>query len=718
MRTHSSIVFKLNLAMVGAVVLCFGVLTTLISYLTYQQAIQKLEDDGRSLMTIAELSLKDALWDMDTTGTTDLSKAVLQDKRILGVRVQDKTGSVEQAMVQDGWPQDFRFLEQMDHIILERPVVKDGEEIGLIKLVINRDIASNEFWRSVTTLIVGTILCLIFAATTIYVIGTIMIKRPISKLRSETNTIASGNLNSDIDQSRNDELGDLARDFSSMRDSIRQKIDIIHVQNEKLEETVELRTQQLREETEKIKTIFNTLEEGIFTLSTFDEINPNVSSSLYGILDLNDHTQWDLQTIIFAKTDMSREQISYARTVIESSIGEAEFTFEANEQLLPHRLELNYKGRTRTVDFSWRPLCVDGIVEALVVSVRDVSLFVEQDQKIKENMKQISILNELIQGQSDRMIDSLTKVETILSSYKKEQMSDERVRKDLAALHTVKGNARTFGFHTLSSHIHELEHHLGQKSDYSEVERKVDELKHVINDYRMWFQKLGHQGSAIPHEDLNSIRLLMMEDKHSEAVAKMDQLLVSQSPTHVGIVIRNFFEVSARQIAHDLGIKLPHISIEGDGGCVERELIQVIEDCMIHMLRNSMDHGIRKSGQDEGAIWVKIAETDRSFVISLSDSGRGISLDSVKSKAFGTSDLSQELTETILNDLIFKSGFSTADTVTEISGRGIGMDSVARTLRGAGGSIHVKFNGPVEDGHQKIEFLVEIPRSLRRSRSA
>lgn len=142
------------------------------------------------------------------------------------------------------------------------------------------------------------------------------------------------------------------------------------------------------------------------------------------------------------------------------------------------------------------------------------------------------------------------------------------------------------------------------------------------------------------------------------------------------------------------------LTLTGTDTEIDRNILQVISDSLIHLIRNSVGHGIelplerKKLGKPEQGVINLHAYSDAdAVVIEISDDGRGIDVEKVKRKAIEKGILAQDAAAQ-LNDqeiilLIFEAGFSTMEQVTSISGRGVGMDVVKRALDSIGGNVLV-----------------------------
>ncbi|MGH9405635.1 MAG: ATP-binding protein [Terriglobia bacterium] len=146
--------------------------------------------------------------------------------------------------------------------------------------------------------------------------------------------------------------------------------------------------------------------------------------------------------------------------------------------------------------------------------------------------------------------------------------------------------------------------------------------------------------------------------------------------------------------------KLIRVEVEGAEMDLDRTLIEAIKDPITHMVRNAVDHGIEPPEERvaagkpaEGCLRLRALEENRQAVIEVSDDGEGINFEKVKQKAlekgFITSAQAASLKEWEAIPLLFQAGLSTATSVTNVSGRGVGMDVVKTKIEEIGGSVDV-----------------------------
>ncbi|MGP3699291.1 chemotaxis protein CheA [Rhodobacter sp. NSM] len=139
--------------------------------------------------------------------------------------------------------------------------------------------------------------------------------------------------------------------------------------------------------------------------------------------------------------------------------------------------------------------------------------------------------------------------------------------------------------------------------------------------------------------------------------------------------------------------------VHGEDTELDKTVIEQLADPIVHMLRNSVDHGLESPADRaaagkpaEGRITLEAEYSGAEVVIRISDDGRGLNRERIRNKAIANGIIGADaiLTEAAMNALILEPGFSTAEAITELSGRGVGMDVVKKTIESLRGSIEVQ----------------------------
>lgn len=179
----------------------------------------------------------------------------------------------------------------------------------------------------------------------------------------------------------------------------------------------------------------------------------------------------------------------------------------------------------------------------------------------------------------------------------------------------------------------------------------------------------------------------------------------------------NKFPRIVRDLARDMG-KSIELVITGEETELDKSIVEEIGDPLVHMIRNSCDHGVESkedrvaAGKSEtGKIELKAYNEGNHIVIEITDDGKGLDADMLKQKALEKGIINEREADTMTDKeaygLIFKAGFSTAKVVTNVSGRGVGMDVVKTNIEKLNGIIDVES----ELGHGTI-FKLKIPLTL------
>ena len=167
------------------------------------------------------------------------------------------------------------------------------------------------------------------------------------------------------------------------------------------------------------------------------------------------------------------------------------------------------------------------------------------------------------------------------------------------------------------------------------------------------------------------------------------------------VPIRNTFQKMAR-LVRDLAVqqgKEIHLVLEGEDTELDRNIVEELSDPLIHMIRNSADHGIESTDRRiadgkprAGTITLRAFHQGGFIVIQIQDDGKGLVADRILSKAMerGLVKPDAHLDEQDVFELIFAPGFSTAEQITDVSGRGVGMDVVRRNIEKMRGKIEIQ----------------------------
>jgi two-component system chemotaxis sensor kinase CheA len=230
-------------------------------------------------------------------------------------------------------------------------------------------------------------------------------------------------------------------------------------------------------------------------------------------------------------------------------------------------------------------------------------------------------------------------------------------------------------------------------------QEKIDRLMSLIGE--MVVAKNGLPFLAARAESVYGVRDLAREIKSQYAVInriaeEMQDAIMQVRMMPVSGVLQRFPRL-VRDISRKLG-KQVALSLEGEETEADKNIIEALADPLIHIVRNSLDHGIelpevrRAAGKPaEGRLVIRAMQDSGRVLIDISDDGKGIDPAAIKRKAYEKGILDESALERISDqeaiNLVFAAGFSTAETVSDLSGRGVGMDVVRNAVERVNGSV-------------------------------
>jgi two-component system, chemotaxis family, sensor histidine kinase and response regulator PixL len=317
------------------------------------------------------------------------------------------------------------------------------------------------------------------------------------------------------------------------------------------------------------------------------------------------------------------------------------------------------------------------------------------------NRNSLSLQNEQLQANLRELVRRFNQFQTITNKFrdlsdqtlvKSDQLSKNSINEASLNVTDIVGNNNEFDSLEMDSYnqIHNL---------LQEVVEEMMQIEEAVDDITL-FARLSNQTLQGQRQMLTNLRDELMW-------ARM--LPLSE--------ILNRFPRVLRDLAATYN-KSVNLTMTGVGVLVDKVILEKLYDPLLHLLRNAFDHGIEapeirlKSGKNEqGEITIHSYHKGNQTIIEIKDNGQGINLEKIKNKAIQKGLLTVEqasiASKERLSNLIFEPGFSTAAKVSEISGRGVGLDVVRSQLRAIKGSVSV-----VSEPGEGTTFILSLPLTL------
>ena len=241
---------------------------------------------------------------------------------------------------------------------------------------------------------------------------------------------------------------------------------------------------------------------------------------------------------------------------------------------------------------------------------------------------------------------------------------------------------------------------------------KVDKLVNMVGELVITEAMLRAQVRDLASDQFSD--LLRGVDELSHHTRELQEAVMAVRMQPVKSIFSRMPRI-VRDTAGQLGKEIQLI-MSGENTEVDKTVIEQLGDPLTHMIRNSCDHGIESPDQRawndkplQGTIHLSAYQRSGRIIIEISDDGAGINRERVKAKAIEKGLIAQDaqLTDEEIDHLVFLPGFSTAATVTSVSGRGVGMDVVRRNIESLGGTVRIT-NNPGKGS----TFTVSLPLTL------
>lgn len=253
----------------------------------------------------------------------------------------------------------------------------------------------------------------------------------------------------------------------------------------------------------------------------------------------------------------------------------------------------------------------------------------------------------------------------------------------------------------------------GKQSLISVNLQKLDQLHDIVGEI------ITTESMVISNPELEGLKLESFQKAARELRKLTDELQDSVMSIRMVPLVGPFQKM--HRIVRDMKQKLGKnvdLIIEGEDTEVDKSIVDNLNDPLMHLVRNCMDHGIEEDvseriahGKPEkGTVRLSATSSAGEVIITVSDDGGGIDTDKVLQKAEASGLLTKpasEYSEREINNMIMLPGFSTNTEVTEYSGRGVGMDVVKKNIEKSGGSIFVE-----SKRYEGSTFIIKIPLTL------
>ena len=487
----------------------------------------------------------------------------------------------------------------------------------------------------------------------------------------------------------------------------------------RLEQTMILVEQRNAE----IRTVFSTITQGICTVGADLRISREYSKHLETILFTENLGGRDFISCAFSQSDVSGESLELVKTCLTSTIGESLLAFETNSGLLPREFQRQVDGVTQWLEIDWTPLSPDNeTCSRIMLTLRDVTQVKALQAKAEENRKEMERIYQILSIPAEKFEEFALSAQELIAASRRQLHNIDEIKRNI---HTIKGLSRLINFSYLSECAHTVEDNLkdtlkqyatGDDNQKGLCEAAIDDLFVTLKQELDRYVSLARQKlkrDSHPRKSAELRKAISSAQKALMSAEKIDRHTLED----ICLRVLRVEYTSLADMGEQLQAPLPQIAKLGGKPCpvlkyhfnqdalLSSEASEVLNTTFAHLLSNSIDHGF---GTDApGRIDIDTQVTSLGIIITYQDNGAGLDLNSLKNIAKQKQlDLKSD---DDLAHLVFDGGVSTASQVTQLSGRGMGMNAVKTALEKLEGRIELQWRGEGnQQGRRPIQFVVYL----------
>jgi HPt (histidine-containing phosphotransfer) domain-containing protein len=487
--------------------------------------------------------------------------------------------------------------------------------------------------------------------------------------------------------------------ISMRQEDAHHDLEILATENKSLIESMEMkileRTSTIAELSAEGDAVLNSLTEGVFLINRDKVVGNKFSLKIFEILEIDptDLAQKPFAEVIRGITgeDLSEDARLFLKVLFNANMDD-----ETVEQLNPlHQITLRglKSKKEKIIHFNFTRQRRNKQIMAVFVSVRDITadetLRLEIEERESRSRRQLEIVRtlfsvnpEALQAFYGSIEDEVQDIDTALSPEGNDD-ARTRIEKIYRAAHTIKGSAQLFKVNFVAEEVHTFEAKMQEllkrekienldmisvNIDYAEMQKALDEFEGMI----LKILKFQKEASSM---HVNAIDLL------KESLPKM-----------------------VAEICAKLGKKAEIEFVNFSPENIPRKYFAALRDSLVQCVRNSLAHSIetpderRSKGKNATGLIIISGRTDGDTLdISVRDDGKSFDIAAIRQRAterkVKTAAEIAALTDKDVINFIFAPGFSTAEPGGEISGRGAGMDVIAKKVEQIGGKIRIQWSG-------------------------
>ena len=479
----------------------------------------------------------------------------------------------------------------------------------------------------------------------------------------------------------------------------------------------------------KLSNIFSCIPLGILAINSDAKVDGPYSAFTEELLETKNIADQSIHEVLYEPCidSINPKEVESIKT-LATAIGEEETWFNSMKTLFPSQLAFKQKDKNsdtnKWLHVDYHPIIFEEKVEKILLVIENNTKAMKEKLRNEKQQEKESIASKRfveIQSCDPILLDiTMEELASFSSNLNSNEASSANCKSICSTLHTIKGIARTAAFSRLKEITHDIEGEFQEKMvdigsiKSTWIDLKISRIHKEIAEVQTLYRAIkGEDKSStlekkleeyvsevqgITEQARNLLSQMLVAETHDHGlIEKVKKLLFIDDPTK--IELNTYEPVLGKRIldtAKSIGKQI-NVKFEWNGAKLKQKDLPTFSQIALHILTNAIDHGIDETEErvrlgkpENGTIEIKTTpQSDGSIQVEISDDGRGIDAkkvaqSAIKKKILTEKDVSSMKEADILS-LIFKPSFSTADKVTELSGRGIGLDAVCAAIIDLGG---------------------------------
>jgi predicted ATPase/HPt (histidine-containing phosphotransfer) domain-containing protein len=499
-----------------------------------------------------------------------------------------------------------------------------------------------------------------------------------------------------------------------------------------LEQKVEERTRELADKNLEMGAMLDGMDQGIFTIDQRLVIQPQYSAHLERLLGTSRLSGKAFMPLLFRGAELRPDQLAATDTALRFSFDVPSFIAEANLSHAVRGFEVAVPdGESKFLEVDWNLIVGgQGLVSKILVAVRDVTMVRRLEEAARRREREADIVSQVLDAGLDRFREFFTSAQRGLQHSQQLLASDQGVDPDgIRALfrnvHTIKGNARLYGFSHIVDVVHQVEEVYSElragRGEQVERAKLLSDMERIASSIREYEQvcerKLGpldHTRDVRLEQATSEIQSLLQnsaafsgpEELLNQIKSALDRLRAVPLAVLVKETSRMF-----PSLAKELGKTVPLVECQDRDTVLNHQWAEAMREVLVHAFRNSLAHGIEAAEErsalgkaPQGRLRMRAEHNEQEILLRLSDDGKGLAVDQLRRQTGRPEALDEELAEAI-----FASGISTVKVVSQVAGRGVGMDLIRSSMRKLGGDVRIAFTAQPARGYRPFELVLSLP---------